>query len=200
MASISARTGRSLFAGRPSASSSASRPGVSLSVPTALGRLRLCRGRPSFVCCASDTANSKLIASSEIPLVFPREDFTLQLYRWAKIEAEANGLMNFGAAMDIQPTLKDPNAADGESELWGFDAFILRDGPLASPNLLSVSRTPCSGVTVCQVGVYMDHERVKKHEFVGIGEDRFPVEEGRIEILEGKELQIWCAVHAATTP
>ncbi len=128
MASISARTGRSPYAGRPIALSSAVRPGVTWTCPTALGRLRQRRGRPSFVCCASETANRKLIASSEIPLVFPREDFTLQLYRWAKIEAEANGLQNFGAPIDIQPTLKDPNAADGESELWGFDAYILRDG------------------------------------------------------------------------
>ena len=92
------------------------------------------RGRPlqarRFVCCASDTANKKLISSSDIPLLFPRTDFALQLYRWAKIEAEANGLENFGAAFSVCPTMRDPDAAEDEAEIWGFDAYVLRDGLL----------------------------------------------------------------------
>lgn len=47
------------------------------------------------------------------------------------------------------------------------------------------------GETVCQVGVRMDREKVEKYEFVGIGEDGFPVDEGKVTLIDGKELEIW---------
>eukprot|EP00210_Caulerpa_lentillifera_P003207 g3064.t1 len=96
----------------------------------------------------------------------------MQLFRWAKSEVEPNGIFSFGAPINIEPILKTPdNEEDG---LWGFNASILREGE-----------------TVCQVGVWMDREQVEKYEFVGIGEDRFPVNEGRVTIIDGKALEIW---------
>lgn len=37
----------------------------------------------------------------------------------------------------------------------------------------------------------MDREFAEKHEFIGIGEDMFPITEGRVEQVEGKALEIW---------
>lgn len=85
-------------------------------------RFRSSKGLRNLSCAAGE----KLIASSEIPLIFPREDFILQLFRWAKSEVEPHGLYSFGAPINIEPILKTPD--DEDDGLWGFNAYILRDG------------------------------------------------------------------------
>jgi len=143
-------------------------------------------GWRSLICQASETTNKKLIASSDIPVVYPRSDFTLQLYRWAKIDAEADGLSNFGSAFTVSPVYK---TSEEDGELLGFDAFVVRDGNCTADSAsINASAT---GERMCQIGVYMDEEKVEKHEFVGIGEDRFPINEGRVDIIDGKALEIW---------
>lgn len=82
----------------------------------------------TIICCTSEIKTRKLISKSDIPVIFPRQDFTQQLFRWAQVDASGDGMTNFGAAFDVQPVYKDPDAPDEEAELWGFDAFILRDG------------------------------------------------------------------------
>lgn len=56
---------------------------------------------------------------------------------------------------------------------------------------LMMMRRSGLGETVCQVVVRMDREKVEKYEFVGIGEDGFPVDEGKVSLIDGKELEIW---------
>lgn len=92
-------------------------------------RLNRRRERLAFlVCCASETESRKLISKSDIPLVYPRSEFVLQLFRWATIEAASDGLQNFGAAMNVTPAFKDPDAKEEDLELWGFDTYVLKDG------------------------------------------------------------------------
>lgn len=71
---------------------------------------------------------------------------------------------------------------DGENEgdekdeglLWGFDVGILE-----------------GGASVCKLGVRMDTEVVEDPQYIGIGEDGFPVKEGKMTEVEGKFFQIW---------
>lgn len=138
------------------------------------------QSRPaSSVASLSDTGDRKLISSSEIPSFISREDIVTQILRWATIEAGTRGLTNFGSEMSVTPYYRQKDAqTDGDKKdeclLWGFDVDILEDG-----------------ASVCKLGVRMDNEVVEDPQYIGIGDDGFPVREGKMTEVEGKFFQIW---------
>lgn len=112
----------------------------------------------------------KLISKTEIPAFIPRSDLMEQLVRWARIEAQMEGVENFGLPMKVT----DYRLEEEENRLWGFNVTIIRDG-----------------VTLTQLGVRFDFESNQKHQYVGQGSDGFPLMEGMVEEIMGKNLEIW---------
>lgn len=83
------------------------------------------------------------------------------------MEAGESGQRNFGMPMKIEPVYY-------EERLWGFDVSIFKEG-----------------VRLTGLGVMFDKDPVTKHEFVGRGEDGFPVMEGKSDEVKGKKFEIW---------
>ncbi|PNW89016.1 hypothetical protein CHLRE_01g054850v5 [Chlamydomonas reinhardtii] len=123
------------------------------------------RSRSAALCSA--VANGKLISSTEVPAFIPRDDMMDQLFRWTMMEAGESGQRNFGMPMTIEPVYF-------EERLWGFNVAIFKEG-----------------VKLTDLGVMFDKEVVTKHEWVGRGEDGFPVMEGKADDVKGKMFEIW---------
>ncbi|KAG2424218.1 hypothetical protein HXX76_014749 [Chlamydomonas incerta] len=134
--------------------------------PATFGPASLVRPRLAPVCCSA-VANGKLISSTEVPAFIPRDDMMDQLFRWTMMEAAESGQRNFGMPMTIAPVYF-------EERLWGFNVAIFKEG-----------------VKLTDLGVMFDKEVVTKHEWVGRGEDGFPVMEGKADDIKGKNFQIW---------
>ncbi len=127
--------------------------------------------RSSAVC--ASVANGKLISSTEVPAFIPRDDMMDQMYRWTLMEGGESGQRNFGMPMKIEPVYYD-------DKLWGFNVAIYKEG-----NKLT------------DIGVMFDKQNVTKHEWVGRGEDGFPVMEGKSNDVMGKNFEIWCVKAAS---
>ncbi|CAD7702291.1 unnamed protein product [Ostreobium quekettii] len=77
--------------------------------------------------------------------------------------------------MDVRPFYREGREGEEEEQrLWGFDVELVDDGAM-----------------VCRVCVRMDTEVVEKPDFIGIGQDGFPVNEGGTTSVEGRFFQIW---------
>lgn len=111
--------------------------------------------------------NGKHISSTEVPPFIPRDDLVDQLFRWSMMEAGEGGQRSFGLPMKVEPTYHD-------DKLWGFNVSIFKEG-----------------AKLTDVAVFMDKLSLSKHEWVGRGQDGFPVLEGRVEMVLGKNLEIW---------
>ena len=61
-----------------------------------------------------------------------------------------------------------------EQILWGFKVGMLKDG-----------------AKLTDIGVQFDALEVDKHEWVGRDANGFPVNEGRVEVISGKNIEIW---------
>ena len=121
------------------------------------------------------TGPGKLLATSEISAFIPRQDLIDQLLRWAVIDAQDQGVANFGLPMTVKPTYRN------EGEIWGFTVTVH-------------SR---EGETLTQLSVRLDDSHVTKHEYMGRGADGFPSPEGGSEEIEGKNLEIRCSSRPA---
>ncbi len=111
--------------------------------------------------------NGKHISSTEVPPFIPRDDLMDQMYRWSLMEAGEGGQRNFGLPMKVEPTFY-------QEQLWGFNVAIFKEG-----------------AKLTDIGVFFDKNVVSKHEWVGRGQDGFPVLEGKAEDVVGKNLEIW---------
>ncbi|EFJ50459.1 hypothetical protein VOLCADRAFT_120629 [Volvox carteri f. nagariensis] len=127
--------------------------------------------RRSTPICQS-VANGKLISSTEVPAFIPRDDMMDQLFRWSMMEAGESGQRNFGMPMTIAPVYY-------EERLWGFNVSIFKEG-----------------VKLTDLGVMFDKNAVTKHEWVGRGEDGFPVMEGKSDEVKGKNFEICPLFHS----
>ena len=97
-----------------------------------------------------------------------------QLLRWAVIAAD-DAKVRYGAAMRVMPV------KNAEGAGWGFLLDVLRDGePTAT------------------LGVGFDLEQASKHQWVGRGEDGFPILEGTVTEVEGKNFEIRCDTRAGS--
>lgn len=94
-----------------------------------------------------------------------------QMLSWAKIEAAEGGQRNFGMPMTVQPQILKLESGD---MLWGYLVSIYREGN-----------------KVCDILVSFDKEVVQRAEYIGIGEDGFPIKEGRLVDVQGKNFEIW---------
>ncbi|GFR48166.1 hypothetical protein Agub_g10002 [Astrephomene gubernaculifera] len=112
-------------------------------------------------------ATGKLISSTEVPSFIPRDDMMDQLYRWSTMEAGESGQRNFGMPMTVEPVYY-------EEKLWGYTVSIFKEG-----------------VKLTDIGVMFDKNAVTKYEWVGRGEDGFPVMEGKTDEVKGKNFEIW---------
>ncbi|KXZ55426.1 hypothetical protein GPECTOR_3g77 [Gonium pectorale] len=90
-----------------------------------------------------------------------------QLYRWSMMEGGESGQRNFGLPMKVDPVYY-------EERLWGFNVAIFSEG-----------------VKLTDLGVMFDKTAITKHEWVGRGEDGFPVMEGKSDEVKGKNFEIW---------
>ncbi|KAG2430311.1 hypothetical protein HYH02_013788 [Chlamydomonas schloesseri] len=133
--------------------------------PATFGPVSPVRSRSAPVC--SSVANGKLISSTEVPAFIPRDDMMDQLFRWTMMEAGEAGQRNFGMPMTIEPVYH-------EERLWGFNVGIFKEG-----------------IKQTDLGVMFDKSVVTKHEWVGRGEDGFPVMEGKADDVKGKNFEIW---------
>ncbi len=121
------------------------------------------------------TASGKLISKTEVAAFIQRDDLMDQMYRWAIIEAGEGGVRNFGLPMNVEPFyLAAASGADGRPVLWGYKLGIFKEGTL-----------------VCEMGIMFDQDEVSKHEWVGRGDDGFPVLEGKVDLVRGKHFEIW---------
>jgi len=117
------------------------------------------------------TANGKLISKTEVAAFIQRDDLMDQIYRWAFIEAGESGVRNFGLPMNVEPVYYEIN---NQPLLWGFKVGIFKEG-----------------TKLCDLGIMFDTETVSKHEWVGRGDNGFPVLEGRVDNIMGKHFEIW---------
>lgn len=118
------------------------------------------------------TANGKLISKTEVAAFIQRDDMMDQMYRWALIEAGESGVRNFGLPMNVTPFYRNITAP--EPLLWGFKVAIFKEGS-----------------KLTDLGIMFDQEELSKHEWVGRGDDGFPVLEGKVEQVMGKNFEIW---------
>jgi hypothetical protein len=119
-----------------------------------------------------DTSNGKLISKTEVAAFIQRDDMMDQMYRWALIEAGESGVRNFGLPMNVTAVYRDVQAEN--PLLWGFKVAIFKEG-----------------AKLTDLGIMFDQEQVSKHEWVGRGDDGFPVLEGKVEEVQGKHFEIW---------
>ena len=131
---------------------------------------RSTRGRLPASASPAAAPAGRLLASSVISAFIPRQDLIDQLLRWAHIEAQDQGVVNFGLPMTVRPTYRN------EDELWGF----------------SVTVHSREGEELTKLSVRMDEETITKHEYVGRGVDGFPIMKGKSEDVEGRALEIRC--------
>ncbi|KAJ9517886.1 hypothetical protein QJQ45_004171 [Haematococcus lacustris] len=117
------------------------------------------------------TEAGKLISKTEIAAFIQRDDMMDQMVLWANIEAREGGIRNFGLPMDVEPFYR---TVGDSSMLWGFKVGIFKEGN-----------------KLCDLGILFDQDPVTKHEWVGRGDDGFPVLEGKTEEVRGKHLEIW---------
>ncbi len=103
-----------------------------------------------------------------MPPFIQRDDIVDQLLRFSLIEAGESGQRNFGLPMTVEPTY-------WEDKLWGFNVAIFKEG-----------------VKLTDLGIFFDKDTVNKHEWIGRGEDGFPVGEGNAQEVRGKNIEIWC--------
>jgi len=155
----------------------------------------------------ADTGPGKLITATEIPAFIPRTDLIEQLYRWVVIEADdakvredvgererSGGGGGGGAGPEPPPApshtrpllllslsiqakygapLRVIPFTTAEGIPWGFNVEILRDG--APTATLSIG---------------FDLTDAQRHEWVGRGEDGFPVLQGKVAQVSGKFFEI----------
>jgi hypothetical protein len=69
---------------------------------------------------------AKLLSKSEVPAFIPRDDLMEQLYRWAELEAQHDGVTNFGIACKL-------DKHEREDALWGFTVHMERVRAAALP-------------------------------------------------------------------
>jgi len=100
-----------------------------------------------------------------------RDDFMDQMYRWAFIEAGEGGIRNFGLPMNVEPFY---NTSMPDPMIWGFKVAIFKEG-----------------THMCDLGVMFDKGSALQHEWVGRGEDGFPVMEGKSTSVLGEFFEIW---------
>ncbi len=144
-------------------------PGMSLTRPSRLASLApvpVSPRRSSLAC--SSVPDGKFISKTEVPAFIQRDDMMDQLYRFSLMEAGESGQRNFGLPMTIEPTY-------WEDKLWGFNVAIFKEG-----------------VKLTDLGIFFDKDTVNKHEWIGRGEDGFPVGEGNAQEVIGKNIEIWC--------
>ncbi len=146
-------------------------PGLSLTRP--IRPASFVSPRRSSLACSS-VPDGKFISKTEVPAFIQRDDIMDQLFRWSMMEAGESGQRNFGLPMKIEPTY-------WEGKLWGFNVAIFKEG-----------------AKLTDLGVFFDKETVSKHEWVGRGEDGFPIVEGKVDEVRGKNIEIWCVRRAGT--
>lgn len=95
-----------------------------------------------------------------------------QLYHWSIIEAGDAGFRNFGLPMTVDPVYAITDGAQGS--LWGFNVGMFKDG-----------------VKLTTIGISFDETSAQKSEWVGRDENGFPTNEGSVEEVKGKQLEIW---------
>lgn len=170
-APLSCRTVRA--AGRACLQAAAQAPAAALRCTVSRRTVRPCAAAPSAPAAQpassypSAVGTGKRISSTEVPPFIQRDDMVDQILRWSFIEAGESGFRNFGMPMNVEPVYKD-------GVLWGFVVGMFKDG-----------------VRQCDIGVGFDNEVSMKHEWVGRGEDGFPINEGKSEEVLGKNIEIW---------
>ncbi|KAK9806516.1 hypothetical protein WJX73_006021 [Symbiochloris irregularis] len=90
------------------------------------------------------------------------------MLRWARIDAQDQGVANFGLPMTVKPTFRN------EDELWGFTVAVHNR----------------EGDVLTELSVRMDNETTTRREHVGRGADGFPLLKGEVLEVEGKNLEI----------
>ncbi|KAK9819416.1 hypothetical protein WJX74_001522 [Apatococcus lobatus] len=136
------------------------------------GRSRSCRvnsRRQAFSVCAVAEKNpdAKLISKTEVPAFISRRDFADQMLRWAVIEQAEYGPAKYGMPFKIT---KD----NQEQGVFGFVTSFQRSASDAT-----------------DIAFRFDTDIAIKHEWVGRGEDGFPLMQGGQEEVTGKHLEIW---------
>lgn len=124
----------------------------------------------SHICSAAGAAAAqagKLLSKSEVPAFIPREDLMDQLVRWSLINAQEEGVAQFGLPMKV---------------VRHTDV-----GPCSSFKVTIMSR---EGATLTNIGLNFDDESSNKFDWVGRGADGFPAVEGEATEVAGKHLEI----------
>ena len=130
---------------------------------------RRSRGHPQpHICRAAATApTGKLLSKSEVPAFIPREDLIDQLLRWSLINAQEEGVAQFGLPMKVSR----------QQETNTVSAF----------KVTVLSR---EGATLTDIGLNFDDESSNKYDWLGRGADGFPSVEGEPTEIAGKHLEI----------
>ena len=130
---------------------------------------RRSRGQPqSHICRAAATVpTGKLLSKSEVPAFIPREDLIDQLLRWSLINAQEEGVAQFGLPMKV-------SRQQEVNEVSAFKVTVL-------------SR---EGATLTDIGLNFDDESSNKYDWLGRGADGFPSVEGEPTEIAGKHLEI----------
>lgn len=125
--------------------------------------------RQAFSVCAvaEKRSDAKLISKTEVPAFISRRDFADQMLRWAVIEQAEYGPAKYGMPFKIT---KD----NQEQGIFGF--------------VTSFQRTASDAT---DIAFRFDTDIAIKHEWVGRGEDGFPIMQGGQEEVTGKFLEIW---------
>lgn len=116
---------------------------------------------------AEKKSEAMLISKAEVPAFILRRDLADQLLRWAVIEQADGGPAKYGMPFKVT---KD-NQAEG---IFGF--------------VTSFQRTATDAT---DIAVRFDNNIAIKHEWIGRGEDGFPIMQGGQEEVTGKYLEIW---------
>eukprot|EP00798_Chlamydomonas_sp_ICE-L_P005787 gene5787-5994_t len=114
-----------------------------------------------------DTSQGRLISTTEVAAFIQRDDMMDQMYRWSLIEAAESGFRNFGMPMTVDPFYLG-------DVLWGYKVGIY-----------------CDGEKLTDLSINFDNLATQKHEYIGRGDDGFPVGEGRVNEILGKNIEIW---------
>lgn len=109
-----------------------------------------------------------LLSATEVPAFIPRDDFADQMLRWAYMEQADGAAQKWGMPVEIEEVFRED-----DGRLWGSRVSFLRNGQPA---------------TTLYCG--FDDDVLLKHEWMGMDDLGFPVPEGNMSEVQGRNYEI----------